>query len=176
MNNGCYATYRIFAIPRKYGQSDVSAVLALVDKPLPNGVRFNVSGDFLLEDGTPDLEYINACNKVVEAHPGILAISYTHAWRTLSPAMFAFPVNASCDTLGDVATAVALGWEATIVNAENGMTVGDKSVVTCLAETKGITCAECGLCGQSSRTRPIVSFTAHGPGKNKATAVVLALA
>ena len=175
LDNGCYANGRIFGIPKALGRDDVSAVLALAETPLPHGIRFNVSGDFLDAKGKPDKRYIAACNKVARAHPDALKIAYTHAWRVLSPAMFDFPVNASCETVEDVEKAVAAGWQAVIVNGEDGSMIGEKRVLTCLAETKNLSCADCGLCGQDVRTRPVVSFTAHGGGKQLATKAVAAL-
>lgn len=175
LGNGCYATGRIFGIPTRLGREDVEAVRQLADKPLPYGIRFNVSGDFLDADGQPDLEYIAACNEVATAHPEALKIAYTHAWRQLSPDLFAFPVNASCETVADVAEAVANGWQAVMVNGPEGDEIAGKKVLTCLAETRGISCADCGLCGADVRTRPVVSFTAHGGGKKRASAAVASL-
>jgi hypothetical protein len=174
LGNGCYAGGRIFGMAKKFGQDDVRAVSALAQAALPNGVRFNVSGDFLTDAGEPDLPYIAACNEVAAAHPDALKIAYTHAWRQLDPSAFAFTVNASCETAEDVAEAVGAGWEAVIVNGKDGSMMGDKRVVTCLAETRGLSCAECGLCGQANRTRPVVSFTAHGSGSKKVSAAVAA--
>lgn len=172
-SNGCYATGRIFAMPRKHGRPDVEAVRALVDHPLPHGLRLNVSGDFLAEDGSPDLEYIDACNAVADAHPGKTIIAYTHAWRELDRSLFRFNVNASCETEEDVRAAYAAGWQAVIVNGELGSDIDGHRVVRCPAETRDeVTCASCGACGADTRTRPVISFTAHGAGKGRASAAV----
>lgn len=173
LGQGCYATGRIFGIPKRLGREDVSAVRALADQPLPNGVRFNVSGDFLNEDGTPDLDYIDACNAVADAHPGTLVITYTHAWRTLDRSLFRFPINASCESDEDVAEALAAGWQAVTVDGAVGSTVAGRKVVRCPAEYReNVDCASCGACGADTRTRPVISFTVHGAGKKRAAAAV----
>lgn len=175
LDNGCYAKGRIFDVSRRYGSDDVSSVLALVDVPLPYGIRFNVSGDFLDGAGKPDKAYIEACNKVADAHPDVPKIAYTHAWRTLKPKMFRFPVNASCETYEEVEEAVAAGWQAVIINGTEGDMIGDKRVVTCLAQTQDeMTCADCKLCASDVRTRPVVSFIAHGTGMKRVTTAVAA--
>lgn len=175
LDNGCYAQGRIFAIPRKFGKNSLAPLKLLARLPMESGVRFNVSGDFLDEDGNPDLPYIEACNIVARAHPDRLKIAYTHAWRVLEPAMFDFPVNASCETVEEVEKAVAAGWQAVIVNGTHGEMIGDKRVVTCLAQTQDITCADCKVCGSGTRTRPVVSFNAHGQRHKRVTTTVEAL-
>jgi len=164
LRNGCYAGGRIFSIPDRFGTDDLESLRALENRPLPNGIRFNVSGDFLDDDGEPDLDYIAACNAVADAHPESIKIAYTHAWRVLDPDMFTFTVNASCETEEEVVEALGRGWQAVIVNGTHGATIGDKRVLTCLAQTEGLSCAECRVCSNDVRTRPIVSFIPHGAG------------
>lgn len=174
---GCYARGRIFGIAAKNGHEvngDYAAVLGLIDTMPPDYVlRANVSGDFLSEDGSPDLQYITALNTVADARPDVTIIAYTHAWRTLAPGMFRFVVNASCDTPADVIEARAAGWATVVVdtNADDtlvGSKLSDSRVIQCPNQTRGITCAECKLCG---RERPAtVAFAVHGAGKNQAVA------
>lgn len=172
---GCYARGRIFGIAAKNGREtggDYGALLALVDT-MPHGyvLRLNVSGDFLTANGTPDYAYIAAANGVHSARPDVTIIAYTHAWRTLSPGMFTFVVNASCDGPDDVVEARAAGWSTVVVdtNAEDtliGGTLAGSRVVQCPAQTRGLTCDQCRLCG---RERPsTVAFAAHGGGARKA--------
>ena len=76
----------------------------------PGGLlRLNVVGDFFEANGAPDTAYIEACNAVAAARPDIKIIAYTHAWRRLAPAMFTFPVNASCENAQDATEALAKG-------------------------------------------------------------------
>ena len=103
--------------------------------------------------------------------PDVKIIAYTHAWGGLSPEMFNFGVNASCETLADLAEALAAGWQAVIVDGPVRDRVAGRRVVRCLAERKdGTQCVSCGLCSVGKRTRPIISFTPHGNGRRKASA------
>jgi hypothetical protein len=176
MGNGCYASGRIFGIPRKYGSADNVAVLALITSLKPGqGLRLNVSGDFLGLDGEPDVDYIDACNRVATERPDVKIIAYTHAWRTLTPSMFAFGVNASCESAAEVAEARAAGWGTVMVNGPVGETIDGSRVVRCPAEYRDdTTCASCMLCAKTPGLDTTVSFTAHGAGKAKATAAVAA--
>lgn len=175
MNNGCYASGRIFHIAKKYGVEDYSNVTDLT-KTLPRGgaLRLNVSGDFLLEDETPDFGYIRAVNEVALLRPDVSLWSYTHAWRTLTPDMFSFVVNASCETPDDVLEATLAGWQTVIVDDGTlfGTKVGDRNVVQCPAQTRGITCEECRACGADTRTRPVIGFSIHGATRAKARATI----
>lgn len=173
LRNGCYAAGRIFAVPEKHGELNYSALLALASKPLPYGIRFNVSGDFLTSNGQPDLDYISAANVVADAHPSKAVIAYTHAWRVIPRELFHFTVNASCETEEEAAEAIALGYEVTMVNAPEGFVAG-RRVVTCPATTEagkrnGVTCATCKLCSKDYEGRPVINFPAHGSGARKAT-------
>lgn len=132
-------------------------------------VRFNVSGDYLKADGTPDHEYIEVTNSVPEH---ITVISYTHAWRRLRPEWFAKHTrpNASCDTPIDVALASAAGWATVIVDNDGslpGAVIDGRRFVQCLFETKGKQCIECKLCAHTSRPSAVV-FVAHGTRKRAA--------
>ncbi len=176
LNAGCYADGRIRSIPRKYGREGNEAIVALINEPLTNGIRFNVVGDFVLADDSPDWEYINACNTVAEARPDVAIISYTHAWRIFKPSDFAFVVNASCETAEDAAEAIAAGWQATLVGGEAGEKIAGKRVITCPAQTRDdVTCASCLLCSKGGAGRAVVNFEIHGPTRNKAKRTVAEL-
>ena len=89
--------------------------------------------------------------------------------------MFAFPVNALCETLADLAEALAADWQAVIVDGPVRDRVARRRVVRCLAERKdGTQCVTCGLCSADKRTTPIISFTPHGNGRRKASAAAAA--
>lgn len=170
---GCYARGRIFGIATRLGSEDHSKILELITT-LPQGgaVRLNVAGDFLLEDGTPDVEYIDAVNAVADARPDVRFIAYTHAWRVLSPDLFRFGVNASCESDDDVITARAAGWGTVTINAESDR-IGDTRVTQCPAERDDrVSCATCMLCSRTPSIPVTVTFTAHGSGAKKATAAV----
>lgn len=133
-------------------------------------VRFNVSGDYLDDNGEPDLAYIEATNHA----KGLNVLSYTHAWRQLDVMMF-YPSttpNASCDTLLDVVEARDAGWPVTIVDP--GFDLSAKAgFVECLYNTTGSQCVECKLCARQGR-RSVVVFPVHGVRKRAAKEVLLA--
>ena len=181
MGSGCYGENKahggqsLFDLPARRGASDYADVLALTDR-MPHGglLRLNVVGDFLEANGVPDTAYIDACNQVASARPDVKIIAYTHAWRRLTPAMFTFPVNASCENAQDAAEALAEGWQAVLVNADVEV-VATRRVVRCLAERRdGTQCVTCGVCAAGKPTRPVVTFTAHGSARKRASAAVAA--
>jgi hypothetical protein len=181
MGSGCYGENKahggqsLFDVPARNGAADYADVLALIDR-MPRGglLRLNVVGDFLDANGEPDAAYIDACNQVAAARPDVKIIAYTHAWRNLSPALFAFPVNASCEDAQDAEKALAEGWQAVMVNADV-IAVASRRVLPCLAERRdGTQCVTCGLCASGKPTRPVVTFSAHGNARKRASAAVAA--
>jgi len=125
-------------------------------------VRFNVAGDYLLEDGSPDMAYIEATN-----HAKGDVLSYTHAWRTLDPAWFTDKArpNASCDTPQGVFDAKAAGWATVIVDPDGsygqGTSIGASRCVTCPYEVNKRQCIDCRLCARGNRPSVVV-FPVHG--------------
>ena len=174
--SGCYALGRIFSFAKR-GSDDMDAVRALIDQvPYGGLIRLNVSGDFLDEDGSPDMAYIEATNDVARARPDVTFIAYTHAWRVLSPDLFEYTVAASCDSLADIYDAYASGWPPVTVDPggdesligttlENG-----RRVIQCPAQNRDITCEQCRLCARPERA--LVAFSVHGSGKKKAAQAI----
>lgn len=140
-------------------------------------VRHHVSGDLYkqLEGGEKvlDMDYLLA---IADAHlhnPEIRGWGYTHeAWRELPADILNLgnlTFNASCDSLEEVDEAIALGWPAvTIVaeDAERHETPGGVRVVICPEQTHGTPCSKCRLCFNNQRSCA-VGFRVHGFGKNK---------
>lgn len=172
MRNGCYADGRIFAISEKYGTDKFDNLLALEHSIRKDGaIRLNVSGDFLDVNEQPDWDYINACNELAHRRPDIAFISYTHAWRQLSPSDFGFTVNASCETPEDLTEAMAAGWQAVVVDDGTlvGSKVADRNVLQCPQQYReGVTCDSCRACAADTPTRPVIAFLIHGATRNKA--------
>lgn len=173
---GCYAENRGKAGP--FGHAERGTVLDDDYEPLINiitrlpassMVRLNVSGDYLLDDGSPDMAYIEATNWLAGRHD---VLSYTHAWRTLDPTWFEDGTrpNASCDTLMDVVAAKDMGWQTAIVDP--GMAIGElPGYVECLYDAKGLQCIDCGLCASGRRKSTIV-FPVHGARKRAAATAI----
>jgi hypothetical protein len=81
-----------------------------------------------------------------------------------------FVINLSADNLEQADTLAALGIApvTTVVPTDYPdtptKTPGGRTVIVCLNETKGLTCAECRLCAVADR-KSIVGFRAHGQSK-----------
>lgn len=176
---GCYAENRgvrgrpdLFAMAEKGTilEDDYTPLIEALEKLSRwSVVRFNVAGDYLLEDGSPDMGYIEATN-----HARGDVLSYTHAWRELDPKWFddkARP-NASCDTFTDVVQAREAGWSTVIVDPgemyPQGSSIEGSTCVTCPFETPSKRqCIDCRLCSRTNRPSTVV-FPVHGSRRRKA--------
>jgi hypothetical protein len=169
---GCYAENRgIHGRPSPFGIAERGSVIGTDYTELVNAlrgiapgqmVRFNVSGDYLLEDGTPDRAYIEATN----ASRHLKVLSYTHAWRVLDAGWFHKETrpNASCDSLDDVVEALQRGWQAVIIDPDGRYParsdVAGRKAVTCLYDSQRRQCIDCGLCAKDRKS--VVVFPVHG--------------
>jgi hypothetical protein len=176
---GCYAENRMgrpspFDLAERYGipmDDDYTPLITTLASLRPNSVvRFNVSGDYLRDDKSPDMGYIEATN---HAH-GHDVLSYTHAWQVLDPKWFEDDTrpNASCDSLMDVVKARDLGWSTVIVDPGGEYPQGTKmegtTFVTCPYETPSKRqCIDCRLCARGNRPSTVV-FPVHGARKRAA--------
>lgn len=185
MGSGCYAENRTpgggaspFGIAARgtIMDDDYSPLIeAIASLGSARMIRFNVSGDYLLEDGTPDLGYIEATNHARRQQ----VLSYTHAWRRLDPKMFHPNTrpNASCDSVEGVREAVEAGWAAVIVDPGEMYPQGKELIdghkaVVCPYETSGRQCVDCGLCARTKRPSVVV-FGTHGARRKAATSAIL---
>jgi hypothetical protein len=182
VQSACYAdTFRGFGHAVKHGAVDPTyADVRTLARTLPHGgiVRWNVSGDYLSADGTPDMAYIDATNHVARTRPDVTHIAYTHAWRILRPDMFAYTVNASADSAEEALEARAAGWPvaAAVPQAtlDNLTTAGRQTVplVQCPQTREGspMTCQTCKLCARPRNA--IVGFPVHGTGARRAESAI----
>ena len=185
MGSGCYAENNgVGGSQSPFGHAGRGTILDDDYSPLIDAiaslrparmVRFNVAGDYLLEDGTPDLGYIEATN---HAHRQSV-LSYTHAWRRLDPKMFHPNTrpNASCDSVEGIREAVEAGWAAVIVDPGDLYPQGAElapghKAVTCPYETSKRQCVDCGLCARGKRPSVVV-FSAHGARRKVASNKIL---
>jgi hypothetical protein len=189
-SGACYAMQRgAGGSPGAFGHAERAAataadVAAMGTDPRAGDVwRFNVSGDYLAPDGSPDLDYIDATNTAVRARAAagrpVTVLAYTPAWRILSPSMFAYTVRASCDTLLDVAQATAAGWSAVLVVPEDDpdavlrSRVGPVRMVPCVNQLPAKrTCDACKLCARDTAGTSAVVFRAHGAKRRRVLPVV----
>ena len=88
-----------------------------------------------------------------------------------------FVINLSADSLKDADRKVALGIGpvAVVVSEDPAKwprtTPAGHRVVICPNTTKGLTCAQCGLCAAAGR-KSIVGLPAHSSGKRKVEAII----
>lgn len=170
---GCYAENRgVRGRPDLFAMAEKGTILEDDYSPLVEAlerlrqwsvVRFNVAGDYLLEDNTPDMAYIEATN-----HARGDVLSYTHAWRVLDPKWFTDTTrpNASCDSFLDVVEARDAGWATVIVDPggqfPQGSSIEGSTCVTCPYETPSKRqCIDCRLCARTNRPSTVV-FPVHG--------------
>lgn len=171
LNNGCYAQGGNVAIHQRGSSSnnDGAVFLAALERLPRNAmVRLHVSGDVML-NGELDEAYLDALIQGANENPEMTFYGYTHAWQVIDRERFIFPanfvLNASCDTMEDVAVAQSLGWQTTTVIPHDAEEKRYGKVVVCPNQTSGMTCDECRLC---FRERPLtVAFKAHGYAKKK---------
>lgn len=177
---GCYAAYGMLGSHwRAVGNRGLSWAEFLERvRELPEGQlwRHNEAGDLPGKGSSLDRESLG---ELVEANRGRRGFTFTHKtaeehfdayqWSNLE----GFTVNLSADTL-EQADALYQDGDPFLTKAgpvvvilpedapARGLrTPGGRRVVVCLAQTTGITCAECELCANAHR-HSIVGFRAHG--------------
>ncbi len=94
---------------------------------------------------------------------------YTHQWRYPSAAWARSYVMASVESRRDALIAQSAGWRTFRV-ATDALTM--PSEIVCVNESRGVTCAQCGLCngGRFSKARSI-TIPVHGWGAKRAAKV-----
>jgi hypothetical protein len=179
MDSGCYGEvgpggglFRLMAKAKRlvYGSDYGPLMAAFLAVPDGSMVRLNVVGDYLM-DGIVDHDYIRATHLL--SGRGISVLSYTHAWRIMDPSWFPDDTRpqASCETVEDVAAAMAAGWSAVIVQPDD--TLGsERGYTVCPAVTDGMTCSDCGLCGR--QRKGTIIFPVHGARKRAAAEAITA--
>jgi len=180
LNNGCYAQSGPVALHQRdrYSTADGAAYRDQVQAYVPDGavVRLHVAGDIMAPAGPDgsskvDHEYLQAIVDVARERPNVTFYGYTHAWRLVDRTRYGtwpanLVINASADTAADVADARAAGWPVTTVVASDTPWRRDGDTVVCPAQTSGLACDTCMLCGKGDRALN-VAFKAHGTGRRK---------
>ena len=93
---------------------------------------------------------------------------YTHQWRKEHAAPLRQVVMASCDSIEDLAEALADGWRAFLVRPAGERDHID-GAIECLSDARGTSCRECTACDgvRGNEKRVSVWIAAHGPRKSK---------
>lgn len=188
LNNGCYGD----AYPLKFHWDKVSAgtrgvsageFFRLIAALLPGELwRHDQVGDFPHTFGRISRRFLKG---LVAANKGKRGYTYSHHDLSLGENLSllrmanrqGFTVNASTETETAADSAIASGLPAvlTVASTEQRITwktAGGNQVVTCPAQrVKDLTCKACELCYKRPR-KLIISFVAHGSGKNKVNAAI----
>ena len=139
-------------------------------------------GDVLTPDGAAiDLEWMYGV-ALAGMRAGLRIFGYTHV-PTITELDVPpnYVLNASCETPEDIESAWMRGLPAVCVGDRDTLSALMPGVrfVSCPAESRDITCAECGLCAKESRMlepekAPVIVFRPHGTAARKVWAAVAA--
>ena len=108
--------------------------------------------------------------------------TYTHAWKDVPRENWGtVSVLASVDRAEDMPLALEMGYAPAVVvdhHPENGKahirSEDGIRVIPCPAQTREVTCVQCGLCLNANRllaTKSAISFAAHGSSKRRMTVI-----
>lgn len=110
---------------------------------------------------------------------GSFAWTYTHAWRDVPHSEWdGANVLASLENPADIPLARSQGYSPAIVvqahESDKAYYVDGQKVIPCPEQTKGITCADCGLCARfgKSADSPAIAFAIHGARKGAASLAI----
>ena len=110
--------------------------------------------------------YLKALVKAVDGR----VTGYTHQWRNPTFRPLAHFLMASVESPRDQLIAKSRGWRTFRV-APSMATLGAREI-ECLSESKGLTCAACGLCAGMSKPAASIAIAAHGFTVKRATSKV----
>ncbi len=141
--------------------------------------RHNQAGDLPHNAGL--IDYAKMAHLVV-ANTGKRGFTYTHhKLSSYNVSIIAranrqgFTVNVSTESLDRADAVMAMGLPAvTVVRNDQPVpthTSSGRRVVVCPAQTREVSCSECGLCSQAKRTC-VVAFMAHGNAKRTVNEIV----
>lgn len=183
-NGGCYATGRIayFAKTKSRDWSQDEATKHILDnvRRAATIMRDRPVGDVANQDQTIDWDYLLEI-AILGVNTGLIPFGFTHTWKWFTREdverllATGYVMNASCETVEEVAQAIDLGFPAVITSdsVKDGDVINGKRVVTCLEQSHGITCMDCKLCAKANRPT-IPRFLIHGTATNKARRAVAA--
>jgi hypothetical protein len=147
--------------PRRFGGRALRRVLPIV--------RDREVGDVLTAAGAIDHAWLSVVTDAARS-VGRTVFGYTHVTTlTAEDVPDGYVMNASTETTEDVRDAHGRGLPAVIVGDRDALAESDPATryVSCPAESRDVTCAECGLCAMPSRMSdpsgaPVIVFAPHG--------------
>lgn len=176
---GCYGSGRIFGLASKRAGTITEAQLDATLAKAERGAKYmrdRVVGDLVTPDGRFDLTYVQTIARAARK-AGLQVFGYTHAQALMTRQTVravektGYLLNASCENRKDIETAVALGLPTVVTGNSwvEGEVIAGRRIVTCLAQTHGLTCADCGLCAKERACT--VRFKLHGPTRMAAASI-----
>jgi hypothetical protein len=184
---GCYAeswplAHHWDAVPRR-GVSWPEFCAQVRELPEGQLWRHNQAGDLPGQNGTVDGPELAA---LVLANQGRKGFTYTHKPGNREAFAMAnangFTINVSCDSLEQVDLEAGKGNPLVVVlpllssgerETKKTLTPGGRLVVTCPAQWRDTSCAECGMCAVADRDYAI-GFRAHGIARRRVSNLVSA--
>jgi len=148
-------------------------VKAIKDLPKNALWRMNEKGDLSHDSGHIDTAKLQA---IVKANKGKKGFTYTHHLPTVGSNLEAiqeankagFTINLSANNLAEADQYLAHGVPVVTILPMDAPVISytpkGHKVVVCPEETKGIKCAQCGICQKADRSF-VVGFRAHGTRK-----------
>jgi len=115
--------------------------------------------------GDPAAVPLNVWINAIIATGTLTWTGYTHAWKTCDQE-FRKWVMASVDTIQEQDAARLAGWKCFRTVPDDTMRVPHS--ILCPAHTRGVTCAECGLCRGTQGSGKDIIMPIHGYQKKKA--------
>lgn len=123
-------------------------------------VRFGAYGDPVLIP----LSILRAIASIADGHTG-----YTHQWRRPEYQAYRAFLMASCDSLGDYATAKRMGWRTFRVRPKGDTTILAREIMCPASDEAGkrTQCIRCKLCSgaRAGDGRKDITIIVHGIGK-----------
>jgi hypothetical protein len=176
LDNGCYADPNTRGMFMQAGNKGAIARYGQLPRlsRLKSGtvVRLHVVGDFGREDDSADTDYIDGVQAEAEASD-CTTYTYTHGWRKsdwgadLLDLRQAIRINASCDTLQDVAEAHADGWRIAYHGTDVSLNetyheTPQGRLLVCPAQRRDeISCETCKACWSDTPRYIGVAFADH---------------
>lgn len=94
---------------------------------------------------------------------------YSHQWRNPVFASYSSVFMASIEKALDQEVARSQGWRTfRVVQNQSERTTGE---IACVNESRGVQCADCGLCSGASTRAKSITITVHGNGASNFSAV-----
>lgn len=142
------------------GENWDESILKLQMEAMDHGLRLGAYGD-------PAAVPVHVWHDLIDAIRPRVITGYTHQWRSSHATAYRSLVMASCDNAADATEAHAKGWRFFAAVPTMAHAVNLPKSIQCLADAKGLTCEQCGICNGARTDREVqptsVWIAEHGP-------------